>query len=114
MLADYEESYVYVKNTTFSQMFGYDGAVFFAHYRSRVVFENCTFSRCTGIQYGLGTAENDASFLIKDSIITGNGALKTAVSGITDSLNVESVFENCIFKDNKIISFDEFLLEIPA
>ncbi len=110
MLADYEESYVYVKNTTFSTIFGYDGAIFFAHYRSRVEFENCTFSSCIGIQYGLGTAENDASFHIKDSIITGMVALKTAVSGVTDSLGRESVFENCIFTNNSIINFDEFLL----
>lgn len=40
-------------------------------------------------------------------------ALKTAVAGITDSLNSESMFENCKFIDNKIISFDEFLLFIP-
>ncbi len=58
VLADYEKTEVYIRNTTFRKNFAVDGAVFFAHFGSYIDIENCTFTENIAIQGSIGRIEN--------------------------------------------------------
>ena len=54
ILADFKNVNVFATNVTFHRNQAYFGGVFFAHFSSNLVFENCTFTENFAIQGGIG------------------------------------------------------------
>eukprot|EP00347_Sterkiella_histriomuscorum_P014519 403360570 len=100
VFSDYEKTYSYFQNCSFSKNYAYQGGVFYIQYQSEVVVSNCTIDQNFAVTGGVAYVINNGRLLLSNQTrLFNNSALNTCLIFLINT-KLASMIENTDITQN--------------